>query len=106
MFQINENKGFHITFTNGITISCQIGNTNYCDNRIIGVPEMHKEMNQYITTCNNCEIAIWDKYDNWRTYEIFEKLNLLDECILCDDMVAGYINSDTVAKIITYVSTL
>ena len=106
MFQINENKGFHMTFTNGITISCQIGNTNYCDNKIMGISKIHDEMNQYITSCNNCEIAIWGKYDNWRTYEILEKLNLLDKCIPYDDMVAGYVNSDIVAKIIAYISAL
>lgn len=106
MFQINENKGFHMTFDNGITISCQIGNTNYCDNRIIGVPEIFKEMKEYITSCNNCEVAIWDKDDNWITQEVFEKLNLFDECDLCDNMVAGYVNSNTIAKIITYISTL
>ena len=106
MFQINENKGFHMTFTNGITISCQIGNTNYCDNRIVGVPKIHDEMNQYITSCNNCEIAIWDKYDNWITDEILEKLNLIEKCGLCDGMVAGYVDSDIVAKIIAYISVL
>ena len=106
MFQINENKGFHITFANGITISCQIGGGNYCDNYSLEFPRIHDEMNQHITSCNNCEIAIWDKNNEWITYEILEKLNLLDKCIPCDYMVAGYVGSDIVAKIIAYISTL
>ena len=33
MIKITENKGFQMTFNNGLTISCQIGSNNYCDNR-------------------------------------------------------------------------
>lgn len=31
-FRTCENKGFHITFKNGWTVSIQIGAGNYCDN--------------------------------------------------------------------------
>lgn len=32
MFKITGNKGFHITFENGYTVSVQFGPGNYCDN--------------------------------------------------------------------------
>jgi len=31
-FRITDNKGFHITFENGYTVSVQFGPGNYCDN--------------------------------------------------------------------------
>lgn len=33
MFDITQNKGFHITFANGYTASVQWGQGNYCENR-------------------------------------------------------------------------
>lgn len=30
---INENKGFHLKFANGFTVSVQFGPYNYCENR-------------------------------------------------------------------------
>lgn len=32
MFRITDNKGFHITFDNGFTVSVQFGPGNYSDN--------------------------------------------------------------------------
>ena len=32
MFRITDNKGFHLTFKNGVTISVQFGIGNYGDN--------------------------------------------------------------------------
>jgi len=32
MFKICDQKGFHITFDNGYTVSVQFGAGNYCDN--------------------------------------------------------------------------
>lgn len=32
MFKITGNKGFHITFENGYTVSVQFGPWSYCDN--------------------------------------------------------------------------
>lgn len=46
----NQNKGFSITFKNGLTISVQFGIGNYC------TPE------------KSAEIAIWDNLDNWYTF--------------------------------------
>ena len=32
MFSITGNRGFHMTFENGYTVSVQFGKGNYCDN--------------------------------------------------------------------------
>lgn len=32
-FRITSNKGFHVTFANGWTVSVQFGPGNYCENR-------------------------------------------------------------------------
>ncbi len=31
-FKVNDNKGFHVTFENGNTVSVQFGRGNYCSN--------------------------------------------------------------------------
>lgn len=36
MFTCCENKGFHITFANNVTISVQFGPYNYCEKRGVG----------------------------------------------------------------------
>jgi len=33
-FRITHNKGFHITFPNGLTLSTQFGGGNYCENHM------------------------------------------------------------------------
>lgn len=64
MLRVNDNKGFHIEFDNGLTISVQFGYGNYCDNRDI---ETNKEQRTKVST--NAEIAIWDKNNNWYVFD-------------------------------------
>jgi len=79
MIQVNKNKGFHLKFNNGLTISVQIGNSNYCNNRNNYDVD---EMKQPITTCLNAEIAIWDESNKWFTFE--------------GDQVKGWVEADEV----------
>lgn len=51
-FSRGPEKGFHITFANGWTVSVQFGNSNYCDNRYNGNDG---------DDCNNAEVWRWDK---------------------------------------------
>lgn len=37
MFKICDNKGFHVSFENGYTVSVQFGAGNYCDNYDLSV---------------------------------------------------------------------
>ena len=100
MMKITENKGFQMTFDNGLTISCQMGSNNYCDNRDYNKC-FQAEMRQSITQCDNCEVAIWNEDDKWITGEIFREMGMEST----EDMVAGWVDTMTVAKLITYVST-
>jgi hypothetical protein len=54
-------KGFHMTFENGVTISVQFGNNNYCDNRD-GVKPFAES--------KTAEICIWDKRGEYLLKEI------------------------------------
>ena len=68
MIGIHGNRGMHMTFDNGLTISIQIGKGNYCSNRDL-CAEPNAEMKQTSTKCNNCEIAIWNEEGKWFAFE-------------------------------------
>lgn len=89
MFKAIMNKGFHITFSNGVTISVQWGSSNYCNNRSLDVIDT---LNQDPKECKNAEIMIWkstgdlkpnfdwwDSRDNVRGYctpeQVLEAMN-------------------------------
>lgn len=102
MMRITENKGFQMTFDNGLTISCQMGCSNYCSNRDFQkIFLFQSEMKQSVTECKDCEVAIWNEKDEWITGKIFSEMGLDSS----EDAVAGYVDTMTVAKIIAYVST-
>jgi len=91
MFNITSNKGVHITFKNGITVSVQWGYGDYCDNRYSGhfgetPPESH-----------DAEVAVWDADNVWVTKDAPHSEN---------DDVIGYLNADQVADIIAWASML
>lgn len=102
IFKITDGKGFQITFANGVTLSTQFGQYNYCENYIL-----KKGLGSDLTRafgkenhCPNCEskdveIAIWKgRNDEWLTRE----------CPHCevDDDVMGYVNIDTWFKIVEW----
>lgn len=68
MFSVTNNRynrGFHITFANGWTISVQFGSINYISDR--GNPEGSID----------AEIAIWDKNGEWYEFEDSSSGNVL-----------------------------
>lgn len=89
MFTATQNKGFQLTFENGLTISVQWGTGNYCENRSF-TTQYNSEMEQQIWSSENAEIAIWDKYNNWYNFE--------------SDTVKGWVTPDEVANWISKVS--
>jgi hypothetical protein len=76
------NKGFQLTFENGLTISVQWGVGNYCENRQYS--DYSAPMKKEIWDCSTAEIAIWDKSDVWHNFG--------------SDTVKGYVSSDEIAK--------
>ena len=66
MLKSTQNKGFSLTFQNGLTISVQFGTSNYCKRRDYTSPYKSEMLNdQDIIESQNAEIAIWDKDNNW-----------------------------------------
>jgi len=47
MLKSTENKGFHLTFQNGYTISVQFGRGNYCMNNMMGALPPHYMAENY-----------------------------------------------------------
>jgi len=92
MFKSTRNKGFQMTFKNGITISVQFGFMNYCSRRNDHPYDSSKfeemdEMRQLIVESNTAEIAIWDDKGKWFNFG--------------SDTVKGWVNADEVARWIT-----
>ncbi len=83
MFRITDKKGFHMTFDNGITVSVQFGEGNYCSNRI----EVHKDQGDII--CSNAEVAVW----NNKNEDIISKFTRNEK---------GWVSADRVAEIIIW----
>jgi hypothetical protein len=81
MIVTNRNKGFHLTFNNGLTISVQIGVGNYCNNQNHSL-DYDFEQKQAITKCDNAEIAIWDNNNVWFKFD--------------NDTVKGWVNTEEV----------
>ena len=107
MFAVTENKGFQVTFSNGYTISCQFGATNYCANygRHLDPDYQYlEEMRKRIHTCESCEVAIWKKgVKKWVTTEIIEAMGM-EPCF--DEDVLANVTPEEVAKIMAYLATL
>lgn len=57
VFNDNWNKGFHMTFENGWTVSVQFGKNNYVSDR------------SNTGESFDAEIAAWDENNNWYRFE-------------------------------------
>ena len=70
MFKSTQNKGFSLTFANGITISVQFGPSNYCEHQerdssqeILDWLKAPKETK--IWKSKDAEFAAWTKDGRW-----------------------------------------
>ena len=90
MFKVTFGKGFHLVFENGVTLSTQFGYGNYCTNKNT------RDM-QGILSCENAEIAIFDKNESWLTKECLIDLNIEN-----DGDVLGYVDMDKWLKILDW----
>ena len=84
------NKGFQMEFDNGFRISVQWGIGNYC--AVKDKDEWNAPQKQDYWESTSAEIAVFD--GDSRFIDIRE-----------DDQVAGWLSTDTVAKVITIVSS-
>lgn len=82
-FNSTLNKGFNMTFANGITASVQWGTGNYCDNHFSKDFSFSKE-----ASSDTAEVAAWNESGEWVTNKL---------CDTCDDVV-GYLSPDEVLQ--------
>lgn len=81
-FRSTSNKGFQLTFDNGLTISVQWGVGNYCTRRnYLDAPD---PMSVEFVESTTAEIAIWNGSDEWFDFGSGE--------------AKGYIGADEVAE--------
>jgi len=91
-FKTNSNKGFQMTFENGLTISVQWGTMNYCSRKSNDIADFENELKIKSVESSDAEIAIWDvDRDTWFDFG--------------SDQVKGWCSTDEVGKWIHLVST-
>lgn len=86
-------SGFHIMFSNGITVSVQFGPGNYCQNH--DKPFSEKPL---AARCADAEIALYDRNGEWRTKEAHLAVTGED----AGDDVLGQVSPDDVVKYMTW----
>lgn len=64
MFKITQNKGFHMAFKNGWTVSVQFGPGNYGDNYDRSFYDKEP-----LEPSRTAEIAAWDEENNWYRFD-------------------------------------
>ena len=90
-FETTLNKGFMMQFENGFKISVQWGVLNYCT-RKNDTEDFNQPQNQDHWESATAEIAVFDKNG-----EMVEITN--------NDVVAGWLTTDEVSKVITICSS-
>jgi hypothetical protein len=83
MLRTANNKGFQLTFSNGLTISVQFGSHNYCCRRNSSM-DLFAEMAIPMVESLDAEIAIWDATGTWFNFG--------------SDEVKGYVSTDEVGE--------
>ena len=95
-FRTTENKGFWITFDNGVTVSVQFGCGNYCWNRDKDINPLKLKA----VECPNAEVAVWDSKDYWITE--FSPIGK----DYGETAVVGYCNPNDVLRVLNWASKL
>ena len=97
MFGSTYNRGFHMTFANGITISVQFGHGNYCERNEFN-PNVNADMENDATQSKNAEVAVWRGDMEWVTKEAYS--DTFGESL--SDDVEGYETPERVAELISW----
>lgn len=91
-FTCCDNKGFQLTFANGVTVSVQFGAGNYCEARNILRHDIPKMAGTWSSA--DAEVAAWGPVpgEKWLTSAIWEK-NTGEKL---NDEVNGWMSTDQV----------
>ena len=97
-FIATNNKGFQMKFKNGFAISVQWGPGNYCG---VKGADFGAAMKTDFWESTSAEIAVFDKEGEFISINGYT-LESTDGTIKdVDDVVAGWLSTDKVAKVIT-----
>ena len=107
MLKIISNKGFHIKFKNGVTVSVQFGPGNYCEHYLgwkksYDFSDLEEPENTAIWKSENAEIAIWDNKEDWITHEFVETVDWVDNYEFTDRVVIENVAADRVLDILNW----
>lgn len=98
MFKITGNRGFHITFPNGITLSTQFGWGNYCNNydknELMGPNYLIGKLD---LMCEDAEVAIFCK-ETWLTEDMHREVFEFE----LGNNVMGHVNINQWLKILDW----
>ena len=89
MFKITRNKGFHITFENGYTVSVQFGPGNYCQNYDAEIGSAEEE--SAAEGSDTAECAVWGPDSGMIAHPAFD-----------GDTVGGYMTPADVLKLLNW----
>jgi hypothetical protein len=97
MFRITQNRGFHMTFQNGWTLSVQWGPVNYCANRNYDLVWNRHDTDEMDAAAGrigsvDAEIAAWDAAGKMYDFG--------------NDTVKGWVTSDELVEWINKFSTM
>jgi len=99
-FRCCDNKGFQITFANGVTVSVQFGPGNYCEKRDDMSYGWRVPATAGDWSSSDAEIAAWGPVVGapWLTRQIWEK-NTGERL---NDDVNGWLNTDQVLTFLNW----
>lgn len=89
---INDGKGLHLTFDNGVCLSVQIGGGNYCDNYHEPLFAVREDRRYQLPVSHTAEISVF--HADGTMVDIGE------------DQVKGWVQIDDVLKFVEYLRSL
>ena len=99
-FTATNNKGFQMTFENGFRISVQWGPGNYCQ---ANGADFGAAMKTDFWESTSAEIAVFGKDGEFIDISGYELEEIDGTFLKFNDVVSGWLSTDTVAKCITIV---
>ena len=102
-FTSGYNKGFRMTFENGLSISVQWGVGNYCEKQNSG--EWNESSKHDFWSSNSAEIAVFNKEGSMIPIAGYVLENTDGKEENYTDVVSGWLSTNQVAKVIAIVSS-
>lgn len=100
MFKLLSEKGFRLTFPNGVTLSSHFTSTDLCDNAVDAAAFLAQGRN---ISCRNCEVAIWDKDGTRLIRDMVKELGISRSVdVHCSDDILGCVSMEDWVRIVNW----